>query len=257
MSPVDSRCRIVAVANTAAERIESALRREGDPERAAGAKRYLKSELEFVGLRAPQLRTVLATVVSEQPPFDRDGLLAVVAALWARPVYELRAAAVELLTRHVALLEPLDLAVVERLIRESRTWALVDGLAPHVAGPMLERFPALAVEVDRWARDDDFWLRRAALLVHLLPLRRGDGDFQRFAGHADSMLEDREFCIRKAIGWVLRETSKKRPELVADWLAPRAHRAAGLTIREAVKYLPPDLRAKIVHRTVTPSTARH
>ena len=42
---------------------------------------------------------------------------------------------------------------------------------------------------------------------------------------------------RKAIGWVLRETSKQRPELVRGWLATRAARASALTIREASKYL--------------------
>ena len=40
------------------------------------------------------------------------------------------------------------------------------------------------------------------------------------------------------IGWVLRETSKHRPDEVHDWLAPRTHRASGVTVREAVKYLP-------------------
>ena len=52
------------------------------------------------------------------------------------------------------------------------------------------------------------------------------------------MLEEKEFFIRKAIGWVLREVAKKRPELVAAWLGPRVHRASGVTVREAVKYLP-------------------
>jgi 3-methyladenine DNA glycosylase AlkD len=52
------------------------------------------------------------------------------------------------------------------------------------------------------------------------------------------MLDEREFFIRKAIGWVLRETSKRRPDEVTAWLAPRTHRASGVTMREAVKYLP-------------------
>jgi 3-methyladenine DNA glycosylase AlkD len=56
------------------------------------------------------------------------------------------------------------------------------------------------------------------------------------------MLAEKEFFIRKAIGWVLRETAKKRPDLVADWLAPRVHRASGVTVREAVKPLPPATR---------------
>ena len=55
------------------------------------------------------------------------------------------------------------------------------------------------------------------------------------------MLEEREFFIRKAIGWVLREAGKRRPDDVAAWLAPRTDRASGVTMREAVKYLPPDV----------------
>jgi plasmid stability protein len=47
-------------------------------------------------------------------------------------------------------------------------------------------------------------VRRTALLALLLPLRRGAGDFARYA---EALLEEREFFIRKAIGWVLRETS--------------------------------------------------
>lgn len=85
-------------------------------------------------------------------------------------------------------------------------------------------------------KDDDFWVRRAALLALLRPLRDGGGDFA-LARHADAMLDEKEFFVRKAIGWVLREASKKRPALVADWLAPRAARASGVTVREAVKYL--------------------
>ena len=56
------------------------------------------------------------------------------------------------------------------------------------------------------------------------------------------MLAEREFFIRKAIGWVLRDTARRRPGLVAGWLAPRVHLASGVTVREAVKPLPPDVR---------------
>jgi len=61
------------------------------------------------------------------------------------------------------------------------------------------------------------------------------------------MLEEKEFFIRKAIGWVLRETSKRRPEDVYRWLLPRANRASGVTLREAVKYLEATQRDAILH----------
>ncbi|MEA5116142.1 MAG: DNA alkylation repair protein, partial [Propionicimonas sp.] len=59
-------------------------------------------------------------------------------------------------------------------------------------------------------------------------------------------LEEKEFFVRKAIGWVLRDTGKLRPELVFDWLLPRAARASGVTVREAVKYLKEDQRAAVL-----------
>jgi 3-methyladenine DNA glycosylase AlkD len=44
--------------------------------------------------------------------------------------------------------------------------------------------------------------------------------------------------IRKAIGWVLREAGKKRPDWVAAWLAARPGQVPVLAVREAVKSLP-------------------
>ncbi len=219
-------------------RIETALWRLADPERARGAKAYLKSDLEFIGARAPDLRRAIKAELKATASLDRLVLLAAVEALWTRPVLELRGAAAEMLRLRGAMLEAPDLALVERLLRESRTWALVDSLSAHVAGALVERFPDLVRELDRWAIDEDFWVRRAAMLTLLLPLRRGGGDFERFARYADAMLEEKEFFIRKAIGWVLREVSKKRPELVTEWLRPRARRASGVTMREALRYLP-------------------
>jgi 3-methyladenine DNA glycosylase AlkD len=84
------------------------------------------------------------------------------------------------------------------------------------------------------------------MLALLIPLRRGGGDFDRFARYADAMLEEKEFFIRKAIGWVLRDTARRRPDLVAAWLGPRIHRASGVTVREAVKPLTPLVRAKLL-----------
>jgi 3-methyladenine DNA glycosylase AlkD len=112
-------------------------------------------------------------------------------------------------------------------------------LAADVAGSVAQRDSAGAGPLlDKWAADADFWVRRAGLLSELKPLRAG-APFDRFARHADGMLDEREFFIRKAIGWVLRETAKRRgPEVIA-WLAPRTGRASGVTMREAVRYLPP------------------
>lgn len=226
--------------------IDLGLRRLADHRRAEQEKRYLKSALVHLGVPVPSIRRVAKEALRKRPSLDRAGLLAVVAALWGRGIHEHRRCAVELLVARGGLLEAGDLARVEGMIREARTWALADELAAVVAGSLLERFPGLGEALDRWAEDPDFWVRRSALLALLSPLRRGDGDFARFGRYADALLEEKEFFIRKAIGWVLRETGKRRPERVAEWLLPRARRASGLTVREAVRHLPEQDRAAIL-----------
>ena len=226
--------------------IEASLRGLGTPQRAASEKAYLKSDLEFTGTAVPAVRATARAWCRSRPDLTHDELIAVTEALWARPVHECRMAAVELLDANAGLLQPGDAALIERMLRSARTWALVDGLASNVMGTLTERHPELTADLDRWAGDDDFWLRRSAMLALLVPLRRGEGDFGRFTRYADQMLEEKEFFIRKAIGWILRDTAKRRPEMVAAWLEPRAHRASGVTMREAVKPLPPEVAARLL-----------
>ena len=224
-----------------AAKIERALKPLGTKDRAVHEKAYLKSDLVHLGVTMPKLR---AAVKSVGKGSDRAAVLAAVEAMWPRGIFELRSASVELLVLTVKQLEAKDVKLIERLLRESKTWALVDALSTAVVSPLVETHPALTKTLDRWATDDDFWIRRAAMLALLVPMRKGGGDFERFGRYADAMLEEKEFFIRKAIGWILREVSRKRPELVVEWLAPRAHRASGLTLREGTRHLTAKQQAK-------------
>jgi 3-methyladenine DNA glycosylase AlkD len=211
----------------------------GSAQRAASGQRYLNSTMEFSGTAVPDVRRIVTTWRRTHPHLSASELTALATALWEGPVFECRLAAVVLLADRRALLRPRDAAFVEQLLRASGTWALADSLAADVMGSLIERYPELLATLDRWATDDDFWIRRSALLSLLVPLRRGDpANFERFTAYADVMLGDREFFIRKAIGRVLREAGKRQPHLVATWLAPRAAGASGVTMREAVKWLP-------------------
>jgi 3-methyladenine DNA glycosylase AlkD len=220
-----------------AAELRAELNQLGKPERAIREKSYLKSNLTHLGVPVPEIRKVAKSFYKSHPDLNRRNLLALVEGLWSEPVHELRVVGIELLVLYSDLLHEDDIDFVEELIRMSSTWALVDPLATTVTSNLIGRFPQLADRLDVWARAEYMWLRRSALLALLPPLRDAGGDFDRFGRYADQMLDDSDFFIRKAIGWVLREVSKKRPDLVYDWLVPRTHRASGVAMREAVKYL--------------------
>jgi 3-methyladenine DNA glycosylase AlkD len=233
-------------ADAEADALAADLRAAGTPDRAVSEKAYLKSDLEFFGVGVPATRAIVRAWCRARPGLAHDELVPVAAALWKRPVYERRMAAQMLLIQNAAVLGPADIPFIEQMLREARTWALVDSLTCDLIGDLVERFPELTAVLDHWAADHDFWIRRSALLSLLVPLRRGQGDFARFSRYADQMLAEKEFFIRKAIGWVLRETAKKRPALVTAWLEPRIRQLSGVTLREALKPLPPPTRDSLL-----------
>jgi 3-methyladenine DNA glycosylase AlkD len=225
--------------------IGTALGELADPARAAREKRYLKSDLTHLGVSVPAIRTV---TVAAARGLDRDLTLALTAGLWHQPVHELRMAAIEVLIKNVRLLEAGDLGVAERMIRESRTWAYVDALAVKVAGTLVTSHPSLATTLDRWADDENYWIRRSALLALLTGIRAGGGhgDLTRLSAYGDALIEEKEFFVRKALGWVLRELSKTNPDWVTGWVRARVDRISGVTLREAVRHLTEPVRDELL-----------
>jgi 3-methyladenine DNA glycosylase AlkD len=232
-------------ADTAAAAVMAAMLPLADAERAGQAKRYLKSDLEFLGVSVPDIRAAVTGTARSGPDPGRAGALAWARTLWREPVHERRTAAIEVLRRYRRSLEPADLALVEAWIRESHGWAYVDSLAGDIAGPIALRHPAAWPLIDTWASDADFWVRRSALLTLLPGIRKGQPDRDRFERYATPMLAEKEFFVSKAIGWVLRETAKKDPAYVAAWTREHLDVMSGVTFREAVRRLPPEQAARL------------
>ncbi|MFC4910702.1 DNA alkylation repair protein [Actinomadura gamaensis] len=224
-------------------RIVRELRAQGDAARAEAERRYLKSSFVHFGVPVPVVRRVAVASVRTRP--SRPELLALASGLWAvteagRPVQEARLAAVEVLVKRVDALEPEDLDFVEGLVRDSSTWALVDALAEKVVGRLALSYPQVARRLDTWVEDEYLWIRRTAILALLAGIRWGTPDLARIDHYGEVLLDESEFFIRKAIGWVLRELSKKDPGWVADWTSRHLVRMSGVTFREAVRHLPPE-----------------
>ncbi len=224
--------------------LEAELRAAGMPERAAGSRRYLKSDRTHLGAAVPQVRSIVRGYARGRPDLDDNDLDDLVRTLWASEIYDCCLSAVLLLAAYPRLVTAGDLPLLRDLASDARTWALLDPLATEVLGELVLREPAAAEQIDGWIADESFWVRRAALLSQLRPATR-HGELDRFFTYAEALLDEREFFIAKAIGWVLREVAKRQPDAVFAWLAPRIDRACAVTVREAVKPLTPRRREEL------------
>ena len=211
---------------------------DGSAERAAGQRAYLKSELDFFGVSVPTVRTALKRESKENPIAGRSELLETSIRCFDSSYFEMQLFGVLLLGQNSAFLEPKDLAVLADLVRKCSTWALVDPLSKPGEELVDRGMPGVGPILDAWSTDNNFWIKRFSLLVLMRGLVRNEDYWERFVGYADSMIEETEFFIRKAIGWTLREVSKKRPDPVAEYVERHMPVISGVTFREAVKYLP-------------------
>lgn len=222
-------------AKGALTRIVAALSAHRDPDRAEGMSAYMRGQFPFLGIQTGERRALHRTAVAGLPPPTEAALAGMSRALYALPEREYQYVAVDHLVRHVRVCGPGFLPVVRELTTTKSWWDTVDGLAAQVVGPLVQRYPELGSEMDRWVEDSNFWMARTAILHQLKYKDRTDAD--RLFHYCELRAGDREFFIRKAIGWALREYSKTDPAAVQAFIAQNDAKLSGLSKREGMLWI--------------------
>ncbi|MDR2320501.1 MAG: DNA alkylation repair protein [Microbacterium sp.] len=213
--------------------VREVLRDAADPALAPGQQAYMKSAMPFLGVRVPDVRRL--TREAARGVADADELRDAALGLWRAAEYREERYAAQALMALRPLRGRLDmLDVHEEMVRTGAWWDHVDEVA-HRLADLLDAHPAeLAVELRVWADDEDFWIRRVAIIAQLQ--RKGATDRALLADAIEPNIADREFFIRKAIGWALRDFARTDPEWVRAFVD--AHPALSpLSRREALKHL--------------------
>lgn len=224
----------MSAAGLAAE-VEAALAPLADPARAAGMRAYMGDQFPFLGVPAPVRRAAVQALVA-RPWASPQALLDAAGALWQRPQREYRYTAIDLLLRHRRQLGLDHVNTMRALLETDPWWDTVDGLTA-VLGKVIHDADRAAGQgmMDAWIGDGNFWVRRAAML-HQLGWRL-DTDRNRLFGHAVRLAGEKEFFIRKAIGWALRDYARWDGGAVRTFVAEHEDVLSPLSRREALKHL--------------------
>jgi 3-methyladenine DNA glycosylase AlkD len=215
--------------------LEAAFRGAADPTRAAAMTAYMRDQFPFLGLPAPEQRRLSGPVRRAVPAPSEADVVAFTTRCWAAAEREYQYAGCDYAIRHVRRCSPAFLDHARVLITTKSWWDTVDALASRVVGPLVTATPSLVATMDAWIEAADMWLARTALLHQLH--YRGATDADRLFRYCELRAGDREFFIRKAIGWALREYSKTDAVAVRRFVASHANGLSPLSSREALKWL--------------------
>lgn len=219
--------------------VRQTLAEHADPTRAPQMQAYMKSALPYRGVGLPKVRALTRTVYDARPLRDRREWEAAVRALWDDAEYREEWYAAIALTghrRYAGYQDPQALPLYEHLIVAGAWWDVVDEIATRRVGPLLRDHPdQIAPVLRRWAGDAEPWRRRTAILAQVGA--KGATDTGLLTDCLAPSLGKRDFFLRKAIGWALREYARHDPDWVRAYVD--AHRAdlAPLSVREATKHL--------------------
>jgi len=213
--------------------VRAALRPLADAGRAAGAKAYMRGRFAYIGISTPERRAGVGLLIRGFKPATAEELRAAAEGLWAMREREYQYVAADLLARHQSALSINDLPWLLELAQWKSWWDTVDCIV-KVVGKIVRRSGAKGVRaMDRAVRHKDFWVRRIAML-HQLGWR-GDTDTERLFRYAELLAPEKEFFLRKAIGWALRDYAWHDWRAVEKFLSTSKVRFSGLTVREASK----------------------
>jgi 3-methyladenine DNA glycosylase AlkD len=217
--------------------IRAGLAAQADPARAKGAQAYMKSEMPFYGVPAQPQKRLWRETFAAHPLATSAQWQQVALMLWRTASFrEERYAAVGLVSdrRYLSYRTPAVVPMLEEMIVTGAWWDYVDALASHPLGDVLVSDPPKVSRVmRRWAKDPDMWKRRAAILCQIR--RRRETDLALLYDCLEPNLADREFFIRKAIGWALRSYAWTDPREVKRYVKKHQPRLSPLSIREALK----------------------
>ena len=220
--------------------IRTGMAEAADPQRSVGMQAYMKSTMPYRGVTSPFNKPIFRTAIEDHPLPDAAAWVETVRRLFNEAAYrEERYGALALLDHRLyrAHRTLAALTLYEELIVGGAWWDIVDEVA---TGPLRDLLVAHPAEIGRamreWSVSPDLWKRRSSIICQVG--RRRTIDLDLLYACIEPNLGDRDFFIRKAIGWALRDYAWVDPEEVLRYVGLNQARLSGLSRREALKNVP-------------------
>jgi len=216
------------------ENLRSRFKEHADSERAYQMKRYMKELFPFFGIQAGPRRAVCRQFINDNKLPDKNDLFDVIKLLWEQDEREFHHFGAELAFRYKKFAVEEDLEIYKWMITHKSWWDTVDFIASNHVGNYFKKYNQQASGVMKdWLVSENMWLQRTTLLFQLK--YKEDTNTRLLTRQIMALKDSKEFFIRKAIGWALREYSKTAPAWVEEFVDNTT--MSGLSSREALKVI--------------------
>ncbi len=199
-----------------------------NPNYAHKANAYLLNQFNLLGIYTKDRNLI---VKNFNFTLSKEQLFELVNLLYSNEYRDSKYVAISLLKKYIQLLDYQDLPIIKQMILIEPWWETVDSIAP-IIGKLVINHQYL---MDSWINDDNFWIRRIAI-IHQIGWKSKTNK-ELLLKYCLKQSYEKEFFIRKAIGWALRDYARVNPIFVLNFMNQNKEKFSNLTFREATKHI--------------------
>lgn len=221
----------------------------GDPDRAAGAKAYMKSDLAFYGLKKAEIDAFARRFYAAHRKLSAEDVIRTVDGLMVSTNFDEISLGVVIARLYWKAFDASHLDSAWRPWFDACTsWAHCDELATRGAGMIVQKYPDEGIPTSyRWRKSEHLWTRRASMLCHFPLIRAGAARVDVLLDTFDALADEDEFFIQKAIGWMLRSKGDYGyAEDAIRFMVANRDRLSRLALREGSRKLPEADQARVM-----------
>jgi len=214
--------------------LQTAFEQQANTANAVPMEAYMRGQFPFYGIKSPERKQILKQFLASYGLPQSQYLEPIIKEMWVQPEREWQYCAQEILKRSKKLWGANILSLFEWLILEKPWWDTVDFISSHLVGTYLAKEPKSIKSITSdWANSQNIWLIRTAIIFQRG--YKGSTDEQLLFQYIRQHYGHKDFFIRKAIGWALREYAKTNPDAVLAFV--QAQPLSPLSQKEALRRL--------------------
>lgn len=214
--------------------LEDDFNQNAHPSQAAAMAKYMKHLFIYLGIKKPLRAELEAPFIATCKKLPYDSLTYLVKTLWQKEAREYQYTAMVLMRSSKIYKHKQSIELLEWLLVNKSWWDSVDAIAAQLVGPYFLQHPAQQAKyIDAWKHSSNMWLNRTTLIFQLK--HKFKTDIPLLFGLLEYFAPEKEFFIKKAVGWALRQLSYTHPVEVVEFV--NTHRLQPLSRREALKAL--------------------
>jgi 3-methyladenine DNA glycosylase AlkD len=207
-------------------------------ERQKWARGYFPTQMEILGATAADIKPITKDLRQRYRDARPNEIIDLAKVFSGSNIHELQTIGFEVLGRFKESLKLLSIDDLKEIGRNLDNWASVDAFGILITGQMWRMGVITDSTIEEWAKSDNKWKRRLAL-VSTVPLnqksRGGNGDPERTINICSMLAGEREDMVVKALSWALRELAKRKTLPVVNFLADNKEKLHSRVVREVTR----------------------